>query len=374
MQRTVIEVNLGERSYPIVVTSGELGQMGDFARSRVPPWQAMVVADEGTKPLFYPLVAKSLEQAGFRTRAADVLPCGEGTKSLGWAEQLFANLISMSADRQTLVVALGGGVVGDLAGFVAATYARGIPFMQVPTSLLAQVDSSVGGKVAVNYHHPTLDQTYKNIIGAFYQPMGVFIDTETLRKLPATELRAGLAEVVKYGVILDAEFFTFLETNVDAILALDPTTTRHIVARSCRLKADVVEADEREVTGRRAILNYGHTFAHAIEAVTRQYRHGEAVAIGMIAASRLAEQLGRIAPDVTVRQIQLLQRFGLPTAAPGLNTDTLLHAIQHDKKMRAGRFRFVLPNGIGQVELVDGIDESIVRAVLTEMTDSAYVK
>jgi 3-dehydroquinate synthase len=326
------------------------------------------VADENTKPPFGSILVASLERAGFRTELVGNLVPGEQTKSLFWAEQLFANLISMSADRQALVVALGGGVVGDLTGFVAATYARGIPLLQVPTSLLAQVDSSVGGKVAINFQHLTLGQLYKNIIGAFYQPVGVFIDTETLRTLPQAELRAGLAEVVKYGVILDVDFFAFLETNVDAILGLDPVAMRTIVARSCRLKADVVEADERDVTDRRAILNYGHTFAHAIEAVTRQYRHGEAVAIGMIAASRLAELEGRIAPEVTARQFQLLRRFGLPTAAPGLDIDTLLQAARHDKKAKGGCLRFVLPRCIGAAELVDGVDESIVRTVLKEMT------
>jgi 3-dehydroquinate synthase len=195
----------------------------------------------------------------------------------------------------------------------------------------------------------------------------VFIDTETLRSLPVSELRAGLAEVVKYGVILDAEFFTFLELNADAILALDSQAMRHIVARSCRLKADVVEADERELTDRRAILNYGHTFAHAIEAVSREYRHGEAVAIGMVAASRLAERLGRMLMEVTERQVRLLERFGLPTRACGLDSTALLDAMQHDKKASAGRLRFVLPRRIGEVELEGDVERSAVEAVVREV-------
>jgi 3-dehydroquinate synthase len=312
-------------------------------------------------------VVAACTRAGFRAELV-VMPAGESTKSLQHAEKAYASLIGLSADRQTLVIALGGGVVGDLAGFVAATYARGIPYLQVPTTLLAQVDSAVGGKVAINYHHAALGQLYKNVIGAFYQPVGVFIDTETLRSLPAAELRAGLAEVVKYGVILDASLFEFLEANRAAILALEPAATRHIVARSCQLKATVVEADERELTDRRAILNYGHTFAHAIEAVTRQYRHGEAVAIGMIAASRLAELTGRIPADVTTRQRELLRCFGLPVAAPGLDVDALIRAMGHDKKVKAGRVRFVLPGRIGEVECADGVEDALVRSVLAEMT------
>jgi 3-dehydroquinate synthase len=279
---------------------------------------------------------------------------------------LYENLIAMAADRQTLVVAVGGGVIGDLAGFVAATYARGIPLLQVPTSLLSQVDSSVGGKVGVNFHGAD-GRITKNMIGAFHQPVGVFIDTETLRSLPPEELRAGLAEVVKYGVILDAEFFEFVESNADAILALDPTATRHVVARCCRLKADVVEADEREMADRRAILNYGHTFAHAIEAVSREYRHGEAVAIGMVAASRLAERLGRVPAETTERQVRLLERFGLATSAPRLDPEELLTAMRHDKKTTAGRSRFVLPTRIGLVELVTDVADADVRAILAEM-------
>jgi 3-dehydroquinate synthase len=294
------------------------------------------------------------------------MPAGEPTKSLQMADRLFEQLIDLAADRQTLVVAVGGGVIGDLAGFAAATYSRGIPFLQVPTSLLAQVDSSVGGKVGINYRKPN-GPIFKNMIGAFHQPVGVFIDTETLRSLPADELRAGLAEVVKYGVIMDADFFTFLESNASPILALEPDAIRYVVARCCRLKADVVEADEREVTDRRAILNYGHTFAHAIEAVTGRYRHGEAVAIGMIAASRLAERLGRLPGDDTARQARLLEKFGLPVRTESLDAAALLDAMQHDKKTRDGKVRFVLPNRIGAVELVSAVDAADIRAIVMQM-------
>ncbi len=359
-------VNLGDRSYSILVTSGELDRVGEFARRSWLGTQALVVCDQNTERPFAARVAQQLAAVGCRT-ATLALPPGETTKSLAIAEQIFARLIEIAADRQTLVVAVGGGVIGDIAGFVAATYARGVPLLQVPTSLLAQVDSSVGGKVGVNYHAPD-GRLAKNMIGAFHQPIGVFIDTQTLRELPAAELRAGLAEVVKYGVILDAEFFGFLESHADDILALRPDAMQHVVARCCRLKADVVEADERETADRRAVLNYGHTFAHAIEAVSREYRHGEAVAIGMVAASRLAERLERIGSDVTERQRQLLQRFGLPVTAAGLDPAALLAAMQHDKKAQAGRLRFVLPSRIGAVELVSDVPTKSVEEVLAWLT------
>ncbi len=361
-----IAVNLSQHSYAIRVTSGELDRVGEFARRLWRGTQALVVCDENTERPFGEHVARQLAADGCRTSTL-ALPPGEMTKSLEFAERLYGQLVEMAADRQTLVVAVGGGVIGDLAGFVAATYARGVPFLQVPTSLLAQVDSSVGGKVGVNYHAAD-GRIAKNMIGAFYQPIGVFIDTDTLHALPAAELRAGLAEVVKYGVIMDAEFFGFLETHVDDILALRPDAMQHIVARCCRLKADVVEADERETTDRRAVLNYGHTFAHAIEAVSREYRHGEAVAIGMVAASRLAQQLGRIGPELTERQRLLLQRFGLPIAAPGLDPAGLLDAMQHDKKARAGKLRFVLPSRIGAVELTSDVPLPAVQQVLASLT------
>jgi 3-dehydroquinate synthase len=256
---------------------------------------------------------------------------------------------------------LGGGVVGDLAGFAAATYARGIPLLMIPTSLLAQVDSSVGGKVGVN--HPRC----KNIIGAFHQPVGVWIDTATLDSLPAREVRCGLAEVVKYGMILDAAFFQFLEDHAADVSSREPRAIRHVVAQSCRLKADVVTKDEREETGLRAVLNYGHTIGHAIEAVSGyggDFQHGEAVAVGMVAEARLAERIGWLDPAVTPRLVALLQRFGLPISAPGLDPEALLEAMSRDKKNQKGKTRFVLPRGVGRVELTDLPTEQDIRAVL----------
>ena len=252
---------------------------------------------------------------------------------------LWDKLLELGADRKTVIVAVGGGVVGDLAGFVAATFARGLPFVQVPTTLLAQVDSSVGGKVGINLPGG------KNMVGAFWQPAGVLIDTAVLATLPEREYRAGLAEVVKYGVILDADFFAYLEDHVDLLAARDTDVLEHVVTRSCRLKADVVEQDEREETGRRSVLNYGHTFCHALETVTGygEYLHGEAVAIGMLCASRLAERLGRVDASFTERQHALLAALGLPVEFPDVDQDAILAAMSHDKKVEHGQLRFVLP-------------------------------
>jgi 3-dehydroquinate synthase len=293
----------------------------------------------------------------------EVVPAGEGSKSLDSAMELYDRLVALKADRQTCVVAVGGGVVGDLAGFVAATYARGLPLLMVPTSLLAMVDSSVGGKVGVN--HPGA----KNIIGAFHQPSGVWIDIDVLATLPVRELRCGLAEVVKYGMILDADFFEELEANADAILARDRRSIERIITRSCELKAEVVSQDEREETGLRAVLNFGHTIGHAIEAVAGYggaFEHGEAVAVGMVAESRLAERLGWIDSSITERLIGLLRRFSLPVEAPGLDPVSLFHAMGRDKKNQGGQIRFVLPRRIGRVE-ASGAVEAEIRDVLAAM-------
>jgi 3-dehydroquinate synthase len=261
-------------------------------------------------------------------------------------------------------VAVGGGVVGDLAGFAAATYNRGLALLMVPTTLLAMVDSSVGGKVGIN--HPR----GKNLIGAFHQPVGVWIDTNVLETLPGREYRSGLAEVVKYGVILDPDFFAYLEEHGEALLRQEPEAVRHVVARSCRLKADVVEKDERELTGLRAILNYGHTFAHAFETVAGYgaWLHGEAVAAGMVCASRLAERRGLIGGEVTARQVRLLEALGLPVSPESWPVGDLLAVMRNDKKNEAGKLRFVLPRRLGEVALFDDVPEEDVRGVLEAET------
>jgi 3-dehydroquinate synthase len=353
-------VNLGPRSYEIVVTPGEPGGVGAFVRRAVPQAAAaLVVTDERVVP-HAEAVAASLRAAGFRT-AVTALPAGEETKSQFWLGRVYDDLASIPADRRTPVVAVGGGVVGDLAGFAAATYNRGLPLVMVPTTLLAMVDSSVGGKTGIN--HPA----GKNLIGAFHQPAGVWIDTRFLDTLPKREYVSGLAEVVKYGVILDAAFFEYVERNPRGILDRDPDSVRTVVSRCCRLKADVVEKDEREETGLRAVLNYGHTFAHAFETVGGYgtWLHGEAVAAGMVCASRLAERMGVVPPEVTARQVNLLQTLGLPIAPrPGWPVDALIAVMRRDKKAAAGKLRFVLPTRIGDVRLVDDVPENQVREVL----------
>ena len=370
----LVHVNLADRSYDIVVASGELPQAARMIESWSQVRQhksgsrsALVVTDVNVLETHAGQVVRSLREAGWRCEV-EALPAGETTKSLEQANRLYDRLIDLQADRHTLVVAVGGGVIGDLAGFVAATYARGIPFVQIPTTLLSQVDSSVGGKVGVN--HPRA----KNMIGAFYQPLGVLIDTSLLETLPDREYRAGLAEVVKYGVILDASFFEYLETHVAELNRRIPEVLRHVVARSCRLKADVVEHDEFERTGLRAVLNYGHTFAHAFEALCGygELLHGEAVAIGMVYASRLADRLGRIPVELTTRQEQLLRRLSLPVRLPhpkALPIDSLLGRRQLDKKTVGGQLRFVLPSRLGHVELVDGVPPAEVTTVIAEFQE-----
>jgi 3-dehydroquinate synthase len=359
---TTIRVALGDRSYDIRIVSDDRGGLGPFARVRCAGTAAFVVCDENVRP-HADAAAAALAASGFRTSAA-ALPAGETTKSLEWASRLYDALAERRADRKTLAVAVGGGVVGDLAGFVAATYNRGLPLLMVPTTLLAMVDSGVGGKVGVN--HPK----GKNLIGAFHQPAGVWIDTAVLSTLPDREYRSGLAEVVKYGVILDADFFAWLEANAAPAAAREPAAVRHVVARCCRLKADVVERDEREETGLRAVLNYGHTFAHAFEAVAGYgaWLHGEAVAAGMVCASLLAERRGLVGREETERQRRLLGAFGLPTAPGRWPTEEVLAAMRTDKKAAAGRLRFVLPRRLGEVALFDDVPEDDVRRVLESFT------
>ncbi len=359
---TSIRVALGdlnaERSYDIQIDHGNLRQLAAFVQQRRKCAHAVIITDENVAPLHAITANDSLTAAGIRTDVL-VVPAGEASKSVAQAERLWNDLARLKTDRKTMVVAVGGGVVGDLAGFIAATYARGLGFVQVPTTLLAQVDSSVGGKVGINL------PTAKNIVGAFWQPAGVLIDLDCLATLPEREYRAGLAEVVKYGVILDADFFAWLEQHVPELNSRDGQALERVVARSCQLKADVVQRDEREETGERAALNYGHTFCHAIETVTGygRFLHGEAVAIGMVCASRLAQSLGRIDAAITERQRTLLDQLRLPTQAPNdVDPAALYAAMHHDKKAEQGQLRFILPRQIGAVELVGGVAESLVLA------------
>ena len=368
-----VQVALGPRSYEILIVSQQLARLpealrawrmarlGDRGRT---PGTALVVTDRHVAHPYAADVLGSLIAAGWTCSSLEIEP-GEPSKSLDVVTRMYDRLVEMRADRQTVVFAVGGGVVGDAAGFAAATYARGLPFVQVPTSLLAQVDSSVGGKVGVN--HPR----GKNLIGAFHQPLGVYVDTSVLKTLPERDYRSGLAEVVKYGVILDAEFFAYLEANVAGLREHNADALREVVARSCRLKADVVEQDELETTGLRAALNYGHTFAHAFEARCGygELMHGEAVSIGMICASRLAERLRLVGGDVTARQLALLRALELPVGVPESlrgGAGDLLESMRLDKKAVNGRLRFVLPTRIGQVQTFGDVSEEDVRAVLEE--------
>ena len=355
---TTIRVELRERSYDIRIGRGLLSQVGAFVGERLPAKKAFFITDDNVRG-HAATAAESLKRSGIHVETL-VVPAGEETKSADQAAMLWNRLLELGGDRKSVVVAVGGGVVGDLAGFVAATYARGIPFLQVPTTLMAQVDSSVGGKVGINL------PLGKNLVGAFWQPAGVLIDLLVLDTLPVREFRSGLAEVVKYGVILDEAFFGYLEGNIAAILGRDAAALSHIIRRSCELKAQVVSQDEREETGLRAVLNYGHTFCHAIETVAGygKHLHGEAVAIGMICASRLAQRMGRIDQKTTDRQEKLLAAFGLPTKFSGLDMEALLRAMQRDKKSDQGALRFILPSRMGQVELVGGVNPELVRRAL----------
>jgi 3-dehydroquinate synthase len=353
-----VRVNLRERTYDIRIGSGTLALLGKWLNEPRQLKRAFIITDDHVET-HATSVAASLNTAGTQVETV-VVPSGEKSKSITHADQLWNRLLELGADRQSSIIAVGGGVVGDLAGFVAATYARGLPYVQVPTTLLAQVDSSVGGKVGVNLPHA------KNMVGAFWQPTAVCIDTQTLRTLPEREYRSGLAEVVKYGVILDADFFARLERDAAALVKRQPAVLQEVIAQSCRLKAAVVEADEREESGHRAVLNYGHTFAHAFEAVTGygQLLHGEAVSIGMVCAARLAERLHRVDASFVQRQLALLTALNLPVTLPQIDADNVLKAMQHDKKSKQGHLQFVLPTRLGHVDLVGGVDASHVRAAL----------
>ena len=346
-----ITVELGERSYHIVIGSGLLGGGFDLSACVDGP-DCLVVTNETVEPLY--LEALTADLTGKQVRAIS-LPDGEAYKTLETVEDILDTLIEVGANRDTTVIALGGGVVGDIAGFAAACYMRGVEFIQVPTSLLAQVDSSVGGKTGVNH------ASGKNLIGAFHQPRAVLIDTETLQTLPDRELKAGLAEVIKYGAIVDAEFFAWLEANVDALLARDPQALAVAIRRSCELKAEIVAEDERE-SGRRAILNFGHTFGHAIERCQGygEWLHGEAVAAGMVMAAQLSS--GDIA--LAERIGNLLARAGLPTRPPAIPALDLLAAMGMDKKVQQKRLRFVLLRGLGEAFVTSDYDAARLDAVL----------
>ncbi|MCZ6854045.1 MAG: 3-dehydroquinate synthase [Gammaproteobacteria bacterium] len=354
MQR--VDVQLDERTYPIHIGAGCMSQAHLF-KPHLSGNQVAVISNETVAPLYLDELLKALGGA-----SVDVftLPDGEQHKTLDSYAAIMDFLLAKRHNRSTTLVALGGGVVGDITGFVAATFQRGVGFIQVPTTLLAQVDSAVGGKTAVN--HPA----GKNMIGAFYQPRCVIADSRVFATLPDREYRAGLAEVLKYGVILDLEFFDWIEQTVDRLLNKDPETIEWAVSRSCEIKADVVATDERE-TGLRAILNFGHTFGHAIETLTsyQTYLHGEAVAIGMVMAADLSVRMGFLRLAAAQRIKTVLQSFGLPVCPPlGLSDDVMLQAMGMDKKVVDGKLRLVLAETIGRVIVSEEIDTSALRFTL----------
>jgi 3-dehydroquinate synthase len=345
MSHAPLHVELGDRSYPIHIGDGLLDR-ADLLQPHVSGRRAAIVTNSTVAPLYADRLAGALERAGARPMRI-VLPDGEAHKNWETLDRIFAALLEAQADRGTILVALGGGVVGDLAGFAAATYQRGIAHLQVPTTLLAQVDSSVGGKTAINH------RLGKNMVGAFHQPAAVLADTTVLATLPPREFAAGLAEVVKYGAIHDLDFLDWIETHAAGLLARDPAALAHAIRRSCEIKAAIVAEDERE-TGARALLNFGHTFGHAIESAAGYgaWLHGEAVAAGMALAARFSARTGRIALADAERLIALLARLRLPVEPPSIPRDVWLEYMGRDKKNAGGRITLILLDRLGRAAIV----------------------
>jgi 3-dehydroquinate synthase len=359
----VVEVPLGDRSYSILIGAGLLGELGTRCLDLKLGRRCAIISDEQVAPKYGARARLALSAAGFDSVLVTV-PAGETAKSLTTVGRCYDQLSRHRLERQSFIVALGGGVVGDLAGFVAATYLRGIPFVQVPTTLLAQVDSSVGGKVGVNL------KAGKNLVGAFYQPRLVLCDLATLNTLPRRELRAGLAEVIKYGIIYDAPLFARLERLLSGLLALEPKALAAVIARCCQIKAEVVGQDEMEI-GLRAILNFGHTIGHAIEAISGYgaYLHGEAIAIGMVAAARLSAELTGLSEPQVRRIAALLSRAGLPTTIrlDARQQTRLKEAMKLDKKVSAGEVKFVLARRIGEVTPGHLVSADLIARVLAQI-------
>ncbi len=350
-----LKVDVGHTSYPITIGSGLLGDR-DLLVTRIPGRDLMIVTDTTVARLY---LAKLRANLGERNIAECVLPDGEQHKTLQTAGWVFDALVGKKLNRDATVVALGGGVVGDIAGFAAACYQRGVAYAQVPTTLLAQVDSSVGGKTGVNHAGG------KNLIGAFHQPVAVLSDTDTLASLPDRELRAGLAEVIKYGCVWDPMLFDWLDLNMDKLLTREADALTYAIARSCEIKATVVGRDERE-QGLRAILNFGHTFGHAIEAAThyKTYLHGEAVALGMLLAADLSRRLGLIDAVLCERLRDLIGRAGLPVGPPRIGAQRALELMRMDKKVLSGTVRLVLLEKLGRAVVVDNYEQSALEATL----------
>ncbi len=352
-----VRVNLGKNSYRILIGAGLLARAGDKLKEIGFGDKIVIITDPTVRKLYGDSLERSLTDSGFKTLVLEV-PEGEEQKSLETAGRLYQELTDGYAERNTPLLALGGGVIGDLTGFVAATYMRGVPLIQAPTTLLAQVDSSIGGKVAVNHGR------LKNKIGAFYQPRLVIADITTLNTLRTRELSDGLAEVIKYGIIRDREFFAYLEENIDRIKALDGEALETVVSRSAKIKADVVARDELDL-GLRNILNYGHTVGHAVESTSDfGVQHGEAVAIGMLAEARISNRLGILQQNEVDRIKNILTRAGLPTRVPDFQMEKLMQDMKHDKKILQGKIRVVLPRAIGDVFIAEEVSPDLIEQVL----------
>jgi 3-dehydroquinate synthase len=354
-----LRIDLADRSYDILIGRNLLPRVGDHLVRRERTRRALVVTNPVINKLYGKILSEGLQSAGLEMGCVEI-PEGETHKTLQDAQTVYDHLIQNQYDRSTLLVALGGGVIGDMTGFIAATFLRGVPYIQVPTTLLSQVDSSVGGKTAVN--HPQ----GKNLIGAFYQPQLVAIDLDTLSSLPADEFRAGMAEIIKYGIIEDPKLFAFLEKNSEKILAQDTECLEHIIETSCTIKAKVVERDERE-SSYRMVLNFGHTIGHAVEALTdySQFKHGEAIAIGMVYAAKLSCQLGQCSEEAVQRIESLVKQYGLPSRLPEFSVDEYIQTMYRDKKAHDKNIRFILVKDIGRVEIVDRVAEADIQKALT---------
>ncbi|HTS17234.1 MAG TPA: 3-dehydroquinate synthase [Verrucomicrobiae bacterium] len=354
-----VRVELGERSYEILIGAGLLAHAAEYLHPLKLGKRGVIITDSNVEPRYAGALRETLARGGITVDMVSV-PAGEASKSLRQANRLFEKLPAFGLDRQSFIIALGGGVVGDLAGFVAASYLRGIALVQVPTSLLAQVDSSVGGKVGVN-----LPQG-KNLVGAFYQPKLVLADTDTLSTLPDRELRSGFAEVIKHGAIRDADFFAWLERDYKKVLALEPGAVAHVVRRCCEIKAEVVSADEQE-SGLRVILNFGHTLGHAMEALSEYVGvlHGEAISMGMCCGARLSVKRGGLSEAEAKRVSNLIAASGLPThVGTKYKLDELLAAARLDKKARNGKLRFVLLKRLGEAVISDAVTDADLEEVV----------
>ncbi len=354
-----IHVDLGERGYPIYIAT-DFDGLGKACADAGLNGRMMIVTDSNVGKHYCDACIKALSANGAAV-SCHVIAAGEQNKNLDTVREIYEKLVADSMDRKSVLVALGGGVVGDIAGFAAATFMRGIPFIQVPTSLLAQADSSIGGKTGVDF------EGSKNMIGAFYQPRLVYINVNTLRTLPVRELRSGLAEVIKHGLIRDGDFYEYIDYNLNKIYSLDESVLKYITRKNCSIKGNVVEQDERE-GGLRAILNFGHTIGHAVESVSDfSMLHGESVAVGMAGAYRLALKLGMVDGTAAAKVESTLKKAGLPVNASGMDVNAIMNRMLYDKKVTDGTLHFILPKGIGEVVQYALKNEAVLKEVLTEL-------